>query len=83
MTATPESIRVGTMCAAARDRRTVRYTSRGRTATGTLVYYPGADRRPHPMRGGKGSSTKAKVRTTLGRYVSVDPASVELVDDPQ
>lgn len=82
-TATPESIRVGAMCAAARDRRTVRYTSRGRTGTATLVYFPGNDRAPHPLRGGRGSSSKAKVRTAFGRFLSVDPDSVELIEDVQ
>ena len=76
----------GAMCAAARDRRPVRYTSRGRTAIGTLVYWPGANRRPHPLDPGSRSAssrTKAKVRTALGRFLTVDCASVELIDEQQ
>ena len=86
MSAPASPDRTGVMCAAARDRRTVRYTSRGRTAIGTLVYWPGNNRRPHPIDPGSRSAssrTRAKVRTALGRFVSVDPACVELIDDDQ
>lgn len=84
MTATPESIRVGELCAAARDRRPVTYADRaGVTRTGVLVFYPGNDARPHDLRTGRPRATRAKVQLPGGRYISVDPASVAICPDPE
>lgn len=70
---------VGALCAAARDRQRVRYRIGGRVAVGTLVYYPGVDRRRHNDTQ-RASSRKAKVLTGTGRYLSVDPTAVEVID---
>jgi hypothetical protein len=62
----------------AKRRAPVRFKVDGRARTGRLAFWPVADRRP-----GKGPSPGSKARVVLpsGKYLSVDPEVVELIEE--